>query len=321
METRTSSGLFTSNRTHLILASILVLGLIAVLAARTVTAETQNQPVKVCYDNNSRIMRFVDSEVCRNTESSLTLPSMTDFVKLQDALTQETADRQAADTAEAQARAAADTALETSVKGIQASITTEIADRKAGDAALQKKLDDEIAARQSALGLLETALNDEIAARGAAESSLQTDIGSLFDGLDQERLDRIAAVLGEEEHRATAVNEARDEANTRVQTLFDGIRLIITDIMRFDLPQAVTDLKALIHEYFTGGIADDMASKVQNMMGNVIEAAQNAIANVAQDLQDNIQGVLAAIQAIWDWLFGWFGGNSFTVPSPGQSPS
>ena len=84
-------------------------------------------------------------------------------------VTTEVADRIAGDAAESTARAAADVSLQTN-------IDAEAATRGAADTTLQTNIDDEAATRGAADTTLQTNIDDEAATRGAADTALQVNI-------------------------------------------------------------------------------------------------------------------------------------------------
>ena len=127
-------------------------------------------------------------------------------------VTTEVADRIAGDAAESTARAAADVSLQTN-------IDAEAATRGAADTALQTNIDDEAATRGAADTTLQTNIDDEAATRGAADTALQTNIdaeAATRDAADtalQTNIDAEAATRGAAD--TTLQTNIDDEAATR----------------------------------------------------------------------------------------------------------
>ena len=98
-------------------------------------------------------------------------------------VTTEVADRIAGDAAESTARAAADVSLQTN-------IDAEAATRGAADTTLQTNIDDEAATRGAADTALQVNIDAEATTRAAADAALQTNIDTSYNSLNTAKLDK-----------------------------------------------------------------------------------------------------------------------------------
>lgn len=131
-------------------------------------------------------------------------------------------------TAEAQAREAADTAL-------QKSVTDEVSAREAADTAIQKKVTDEASARVAADNALQKKVTDEASARMAADTTLQhnlTNEASARDAADITLRNNLTNEIHVRETADTALQKSiTDEASAR-ETADNAFQKQIDDALR-----------------------------------------------------------------------------------------
>jgi hypothetical protein len=152
----------------------------------------------------------------------------------QAAVSAEQSAREAADSAESAARSAADQDLQDQIdaldSGSNAALTQEIADRTAADAELASDIADEASARQSADTTLQSNIDSEVSARQAAVSaeqsareaadSAETSARQAADSTLQSNIDSEASARQAADASETAAREAADSAlDVRVDAL------------------------------------------------------------------------------------------------------
>lgn len=252
---------------RLFMLAIVLVGLLLGVASQSAFATSHHDPVTACYNVTNGTLRYAEDGACRNGEAALAWPSTSDLTALEAALD---AALQAADAAlanEATARVAGDSAEATA--------------RQGADAALQTQL--------TALDSRMTALESRVTALETENAAQATTIQLLQQGLAQEITDRrngdtttLAGAI------QTAQTEITNERNDRIASVGE-VRGIAGKLWEA--------IRAMLGDNFGGAaqMLEGVATQVGHVVGTVVE-----------QLSAKFQGMLDAIQDVWDNLWCFF---------------
>jgi len=229
---------------------------------------------------------------------------------LQSQLTQEVSDRQSADSSEASARQSADSSL-------QSQITQEVSDRQSAisseASARESAISSEASARQSADSSLQSSLNSEVSARQVADSTEQTarqaadsteqaariaadaDLQAQHDDLDgyaqdirgdldQEIVDRAAAVSSEASARQSADSSLQSSLSSEISRAqsaesTEQAARIAGDASTLQSSKDYTDGKISL-------VMSNLDTEALDSLVEVVTAFQNADGNLNQSITD-----------------------------------